>query len=172
MGWTPLHTGLALIPWALGTAVAVLLAGAVLAEKLGRASLHLGLAIAAIGLLALWWSIAHWGAGITVWKLAPALLLTGFGSGLVFVPLVNFILGDAATEEVGTGAGLLNAIQQFAGAIGVAALGTVFFARAGHPSAGSYVAAAELVFGIAAGLYLLTLLLVGLLPRHAQQAHG
>jgi MFS family permease len=170
--WTPLHTGVALIPWALGTAVAVLLAGAVLAEKLGRACLHLGLAIAIAGLLALWWSIAHWGAGITVWRLTPALLFTGFGAGLVFVPLVDFILGDATTGEVGTGAGTLNAVQQFAGAIGVAALGTVFFARAGHPSVHSYFAAAGLVFGIAAGLYFLTLLLVSLLPKHAQQAHG
>jgi NhaP-type Na+/H+ or K+/H+ antiporter len=58
------------------------------------------------------------------------------------------------------------------GAISVAALGPVFSARSGHPSVHSYFAAAELVFGIAAGLYLLTLLLVGLLPRHAQQAHG
>jgi hypothetical protein len=91
------------------------------------------------------------------------------GTLQVFVPLVDFILGDATTEEVGTGAGTLNAVQQFAGAIGVAALGTVFFARVGHPSAHSYFAAAELVFGIAAGLYVLTLLLVGLLPRHAAQ---
>jgi MFS family permease len=30
MHWTPLHTGLTLIPWALGTAVAVLLAGGML----------------------------------------------------------------------------------------------------------------------------------------------
>ncbi|MFG2480449.1 DHA2 family efflux MFS transporter permease subunit [Streptomyces fagopyri] len=172
MHWTPLHTGLTLVPWALGTAVAVLLAGAVLAERLGRTSLHLGLAVAVIGLLALWWTLAHFGAGITVWKLAPALLLTGFGSGLVFVPLVDFIIGDATPEEVGTGAGLLNAVQQFAGAIGVAALGTVFFARAGHPSTASCLAAAELVLAIAAGLNLLTLLLVGLLPKHAQQAHG
>ncbi|SFJ83171.1 drug resistance transporter, EmrB/QacA subfamily [Amycolatopsis sacchari] len=168
LGWDPLRTGLALIPWALGTAVAVLLSGAVLAEKLGRASLHLGLGIAVVGLLGLWWSTAHWGADVTVAKLAPALLLTGFGSGLVFVPLVDFILGDATTEEVGTGAGLLNAVQQFAGALGVAALGTVFFAKAGHSS----FAAAELVFGITAGLNVLTLLLVGLLPRHAQQTHG
>ncbi|MFE6486941.1 DHA2 family efflux MFS transporter permease subunit [Streptomyces sp. NPDC057757] len=172
MHWTPLHTGLALIPWALGTAVAVLLAGAVLAEKLGRAALHLGLSIAVVGLLALWWSVAHWGADLTIWRLAPALLLTGFGSGLVFVPLVDFIIGDATAEEVGTGAGLLNAVQQFAGAVGVAALGTVFFARVGHPSLHSYLSAAELVFAIAAGLNLLTLLLVGFLPRHAQQAHG
>jgi EmrB/QacA subfamily drug resistance transporter len=172
LGWTPLHTGFTLIPWAFGTAVAVLLAGAVLAGKLGRACLHLGLAIAVIGLLALWWSIAHWGTGITVWKLTPALFLTGFGSGLVFVPIIDFVLGDATAEEVGTGAGMVNAVQQFAGAIGVAALGTVFFARAGHPTAGSYLAAAELVFAIVAGLDLLTLLLVGLLPKHAQQAHG
>jgi EmrB/QacA subfamily drug resistance transporter len=171
MHWTPLRTGLTLIPWALGTAVAVLLAGAVLAERLGRATLHLGLFLAVAGLLALWWSVAHWADAITVWKLAPALLLTGFGSGLVFVPLVDFIIGDATPEEVGTGAGLLNAVQQFAGAIGVAALGTVFFARAGHPSAHSYRSAAELVFAITAGLNVLTLLLVGLLPRHAQQAH-
>ena len=153
-------------------ALAVLLAGGVLAEKLGRASLHLGLSIAVIGLLALWWSIAHWGAGITFWKLTPALLITGFGAGLVFVPLVDFIIGDATTGEVGSAVGVLNAGQQFAGAIGVAALGTVFFARVGHPSVRSYFAAAELVFGITAGLYFLTLLLVGLLPKHAQQAHA
>ncbi|POX58462.1 MFS transporter [Streptomyces sp. Ru62] len=172
MRWTPLHTGLTLIPWALGTAVAVLLSGAVLAEKLGRAGLRVGLAVAVLGLLGLWWSLAHWGAGITVWKLAPALLLTGFGSGLVFVPLVDFIIGDATAEEVGTGAGLLNAVQQFAGALGVAALGTVFLARAGHPSVPSCLAAAELVFALAAGIDVLTILLVGLLPEHAQRAHG
>ncbi|MFB9836780.1 MFS transporter [Actinoallomurus acaciae] len=34
--WTPLHTGLTLIPWALGSAVAVGLAGAVLTRRLGR----------------------------------------------------------------------------------------------------------------------------------------
>jgi EmrB/QacA subfamily drug resistance transporter len=172
LGWAPLRTGLTLIPWALGTAVAVLLAGAGLAEKLGRASLHLGLAVAVVGLLGLWWSVAHWGAGVDAWRLTPALLITGLGSGLVFVPLVDFIIGDATAAEVGTGAGLLNAVQQFAGAIGVAALGTVFFARAGHASVNSCLAAAELVFGITAGLNLLTLLLVGLLPKHARNAHG
>ncbi|GAA1888360.1 MFS transporter [Streptantibioticus ferralitis] len=170
MGWTPLHTGLTLIPWALGTAVAVLLGGGTLAAKLGRAALHIGLSIAVIGVLALWWSTAHWGTGITVWKLTPSLFLTGFGAGLVFIPLFDFILGDATAEEVGTGAGMLNAVQQFANAIGVAALGTAFFARVGHPSAHSYFAAARLIFAICAGLYFLTLLLVGLLPKHSQQA--
>jgi EmrB/QacA subfamily drug resistance transporter len=170
--WTPLRTALTLIPWALGTAIAVLLAGAFLARKLGRATLNLGLSVAIVGLLTLWWSLGHWHTDITAWKLAPALLLTGFGAGLVFIPMFDFILGDATPGEVGTGAGMLNAVQQFAGAVGVAGLGTVFFARAGHGSAHSYFAAAELVFAIAAGVYFLTLLLVGLLPKHAREARG
>ncbi|MET7991070.1 MFS transporter [Amycolatopsis sp. NPDC005232] len=169
MNWSPLQTGFALIPWAAGTAVATLLSGAVLAAKLGRFNLDLGLAVAVVGLLGLWWSISHWEAAITVWQLAPALLVTGLGSGLLFVPLFDFILGDATTEEVGTGAGVLNAAQQFANAIGVAALGTVFFARVGQPSAATYMCAAELVFGLCAGVYVLVLLLVRFLPKHAQR---
>ena len=170
LGWTPLQTGFTLIPWAADTAIATLLSGAVLAEKLGRANLHLGLAIAIAGLLGLWWTVAQWGDAVTVWTLAPALFATGFGAGLLYIPLFDFILGDATTEEVGTGTGVLNAAQQFAGAIGVAALGTVFFARVGEPSTPSYFAAAELVFGICAVIYLLSLLLVGLLPRNSQVA--
>jgi hypothetical protein len=64
---------------------------------------------------------------------------------------------------------VLNAAQQFANAIGVAALGTVFFARVGAPSTTSYFAAAELVFGICSGGYVLALLLVGLLPKNSHQ---
>ncbi|MEV4603186.1 MFS transporter [Amycolatopsis sp. NPDC049253] len=169
LGWSPLQTGFALIPWAVGTAVATLLSGAVLAGKLGRANLHAGLAITVAGLLGLGWSIAHWSAAITVGQLAPALLVTGLGCGLLFVPLFDFVLGDATTEEVGAGAGVLNAAQQFANALGVAALGTVFFARVGQPSTASYLFAAELVFGLCAGVFVLTLLLVRFLPKHAQR---
>jgi hypothetical protein len=156
---------LTLIPWALGSAVAVGLAGAFLAERLGRATLHLGLAAA--GLLTLGWTIAHGQDTLTSWTLAPALLITGFGSGLVFIPVFDYVLGDATAEEVGTGSGVLNAVQQFANATGAATLGTVFFARAGH---GGFFSAGELVTTLAAALYLGTFLLVGLLPRHAQQA--
>ncbi|MFI5731843.1 DHA2 family efflux MFS transporter permease subunit [Kribbella sp. NPDC051587] len=170
MNWTPLQTGFALIPWAAGTAIATLVSGAVLAEKLGRANLQLGLAIAIVGLLGLWWTTAHFGDAITIWKLTPALFLTGVGAGLLFIPLFDFILGDATPAEVGSGAGVLNAAQQFAGAIGVAALGTVFFSRVGQPSTHSYFAAAQLVMAICAALYLMALVLVWLLPKKSQQA--
>jgi hypothetical protein len=65
---------------------------------------------------------------------------------------------------------MLNAVQQFANALGFAALGTVFVARAGTGGPGAFLAGAELVIAVAAALYVITLLLVGLLPRHTQQA--
>ncbi|MYW01046.1 MFS transporter [Streptomyces sp. SID3343] len=168
--WSPLHTSLTLIPWALGSAVAVVIAGAVLTQRIGRATLHLGLGIAVIGLLALWWTIARRGDSLTSATLAPALLLVGFGTGLVFVPIFDFVLGGATTEEVGTGAGMLNAVQQFSGAIGVAALGTAFFARVDHGTTADFDHAGELVIGLAAVLFLIAFALVRLLPEHAQQA--
>jgi EmrB/QacA subfamily drug resistance transporter len=170
LGWTPLDTGLALIPWALGLMVAIGLGGAVLAEKFGRSSVQLGLAIGVLGLLGLWWTLAHFQDQITAWITAPSLTVIGFGSGMVFIPIFDYILGDATIDEVGTGSGMLNAVQQFANALGFAALGTVFFARADTGGPGSFFAGAELVIAVAAALYVITLLLVGLLPRHTQQA--
>jgi hypothetical protein len=101
--------------------------------------------------------------------LAVPLLLIGFGTGLVFVPIFDFILGDASTDEIGTGSGMLNAVQQFSGALGVAALGTAFFARV-NATASSFDNAAVLVIGVAAGLYLITFALVWLLPKHVVPA--
>ncbi|HEY6742379.1 MAG TPA: MFS transporter, partial [Lapillicoccus sp.] len=170
LGWTPLHSGLSLIPWALGTAVGAGLAGAFLARKLGRATLHLGLGIALVGMLGLWWSVGHFGAELTSWSVAPALLVSGFGSGLVFVPLFGYILGDVSEAEVGTGSGLLNAVQQFSGAIGVAALGTVFFQRASAD--GGFVGATQVVLLLGTILYAVTLALVGLLPKVAREEHA
>jgi hypothetical protein len=118
----------------------------------------------------LWWTLAHAGTGLTAWTTAPALAVIGFGSGMVFIPTFDYILGDATIEEAGAGSGMLNAVQQFANAIGFAALGTVFFARADRGGSGAYFAGAELVIAVAAGLYLVTVLLVGLLPKHTQQA--
>ncbi len=169
--WTSLHTSLTLIPMAVGSAVAVVLAGAVLAQRLGRVTLQLGLGIAVVGLLALWWTLAH-GDDPTSWSLAPSLALIGFGTGLVFVPIFEYVLGDATSKEVGTGSGMLNAIQQFAAAIGVAALGTVFIGRVNLGGSHSFDTATIVVIAIAAALYLVAFTLVWLLPQHAQHAEG
>lgn len=165
LGWTPLQAALALIPWALASAIGVGLAGAVLVARIGRATLQLGLGSAAVGALVLGATITFAHGHLTAVALAPALLAIGFGTGLVGVPLFEYVLGDATTAEVGSGSGMLNAVQQFASALGFAALGTVFFAAAHRDGGTAYDRAGALVSGLAAALFVVTLLMVRLLPR-------
>ena len=94
---------------------------------------------------------------------------------IFFVPLFDLILGDVRMDQLGSASGVLECVQQFGAALGVAVLGTVFFNAFGvHElaDAGPAVHAAKLIGDIALGLTALAFLLVFLLPRHAQPGHG
>jgi EmrB/QacA subfamily drug resistance transporter len=125
--YSPLDTGLTMIPLALGMSVGAAVSGAALGPRFGRSVLHAGLVIAIVGMLAMWWTIGHQGLALTGWQLAPSFAVMGFGMGLIFAPLFDIILAALGDHEVGTGSGLLNAVQQFSSALGVAVLGSAFF---------------------------------------------
>jgi EmrB/QacA subfamily drug resistance transporter len=125
--YTPLHTGLTMVPLALGIAVGAGASGAALGPKLGRRVLHGGLLVSALGLLIMWWTIGHQGLAVTGWQLAPGFAVMGLGMGVIFAPLFDIILASLRDREVGSGSGLLNAVQQFCGALGVAVLGSAYF---------------------------------------------
>ncbi len=57
--------------------------------------------------------------------LGPFLLL-GLGAGLTVAPLTAVIMHNAPREHVGAASGLNQAMQQLGGAVGLAALSTVF----------------------------------------------
>lgn len=63
--------------------------------------------------------------------IAPQLVV-GIGIGMLVAPLFDFILAGVTDDEVGSASGVLNALQQLAGAIGVAAIGTLFFSTLEH----------------------------------------
>ena len=46
---------------------------------------------------------------------------------MLISPLFDFILASVTDDEAGSASGVLNSVQQLAGAIGVAVIGTVFF---------------------------------------------
>ena len=68
-------------------------------------------------------------------------------------------------NEVGSASGLLNAVQQLGGTIGVAVSGTLFFQLL--PTRGP-VSAMQLTTLVAAGFLLVCLSLVRLLPKRAR----
>jgi EmrB/QacA subfamily drug resistance transporter len=133
-GFSPLRTGLTLAPFALGVAFTAGLSYP-LAQRFGRGSMQVGFVVmgAGLGLLAL--MVHDGGTHTSPWALVPGELLAGAGMGLALPPLFDFILAGVKEHEIGSASGVLNAVQQFAAALGIAVFATVFFAflDAHHP---------------------------------------
>jgi predicted MFS family arabinose efflux permease len=123
--FSPIHAGLTLMAMVVGM-IAGMGAGFALVGRLGRHLLHLGVGIVAAGtvVLALTVTGAHTASTL---DLAPGLLLIGLGAGASMGQLFDFILAGVGMDEVGSASGVLEAVQQLSSALGVAALGTIFF---------------------------------------------
>jgi EmrB/QacA subfamily drug resistance transporter len=163
LGFGPLKAGLSSAPMAFGITVGAI-AGHVLAGKLGRRLIHIGLGImlAAFGAFTL--TVYLVGANVSIWALIPSTLIAGIGMGLGLGPIFGTVLNGVDDHQVGSASGVLNAVQQFAGAVGIAVLGTVFFNRLGH----GFPAAMTITTLISLGLLAVAFALVFLLPRTAR----
>jgi EmrB/QacA subfamily drug resistance transporter len=166
LGFGAAHAGAAFVPWSLGTAVGAGLGAGLLGPKLGRPTLHIGAAVMLAGVLGMLAVVSATGADMTVWQIAGPELVAGAGMGMLLAPLFDFVLAGVEDDEVGSASGVLNATQQLSGAIGIAAIGTVFFSVLA--SAGIR-RAFETALWIDAGLVLLTAALVFLLPMRARE---
>jgi MFS family permease len=65
----------------------------------------------------------------TGWATLAPLLVGGLGSGLVIAPNQALTLSEVPVRRAGTAGGLLQVGQRMGAAIGIAAVGSVFFAR-------------------------------------------
>jgi EmrB/QacA subfamily drug resistance transporter len=166
LGYGAAHAGVAFVPWSLGTAVGAGLGAGLLGPKLGRPTLHIGAAVMLAGVLGMLAVVAATGSDMTVWEIAGPELVAGAGMGMLLAPLFDFVLAGVDDDEVGSASGVLNATQQLSGAIGIAAIGTVFFSVAASDGIRS---ALETALWIDAGLLAVTAALVCLLPRRARE---
>ena len=118
-------TGLVILPYAIGSLITSG-AGVALAAKAGRALLVTG-ALTMAASQALLWLLVRGGDVPGYWPLAAAMLLGGLGLGLGAPILVNVVLAGVPGRHAGAAGGVLSTVNQIGGAVGVAALGTVFF---------------------------------------------
>jgi EmrB/QacA subfamily drug resistance transporter len=170
-GFSAAAAGVGFIPWALGTAVGAGLGAGLLVPRIGRRVLHGGLVVMAAGIagmLAVVASAEH--HHVSLWALAGPLFVAGAGMGAMLAPLFSFVLAAVEDDEVGSASGTLNAVQQLAGAAGIALIGTLFFSVAqqhGLSVAFARCLWVELAAILGCGL------LVFLLPREARpdEAH-
>jgi MFS family permease len=168
LGFSPLACGVAtvMIPLA---AIGGSITSSALLERLGRTTMHIGTTTMAGGLVAAVLVMHSAGGGLTAWDLAGPLAITGFGMGMVFVPMFDVILAGVAPHELGSASGLLESVQQLAMSIGIAAVGTALFGNlgAGH-DAGAFVGAAEHGLVVSVVFLVAAAGAVSWLPKHAR----
>ena len=158
--------GLTMAPWSVCLAVSSWVAGAYLVPRYGRWVMFAGLATLTLGVLAA--IAAYHAAGPTAYPtpLLGALGIAGLGVGMFTPSFFTTALKPLKPQEVGSAAGLLNAVQQLGSTLGVAVLGSVYFdgSRSGSPGS-----AVQVTFWVAGGLlvasFLSTLLMTTVNPR-------
>jgi EmrB/QacA subfamily drug resistance transporter len=138
LGLNALDGGLAFTPLAVAY-VAGSLGGSRLPDGAREHLPKVGAAVAAAGLVAIALLVEGPAHGSLSALLILALIPVGGGLGLAMPSLVNLVLQTVPSSEAGAASGMLTTAQQIGNALGVAFVGTIFFAQLGSRSgAGAY----------------------------------
>ncbi len=127
LGYTPLQSGLAVTPFALGSAASAVVGGR-LVSRWGRRLTVTGLTLVVLGLAATAVIVRIAPATSVGWWMAPTLLIAGIGGGWVIAPNTTMTLRCVPVSMAGSAGGALQTGQRIGGAIGTAALPGVFYA--------------------------------------------
>jgi EmrB/QacA subfamily drug resistance transporter len=149
LGYTPLQSGLSVTPFALGSAVSAAIAGR-LVPTYGRRLTVAGLAMVALGLLAVALLAELVPPSASGWAFALPLLFAGVGGGMVISPNTTLTLECVPVRMAGVAGGALQTGQRIGTAIGTAVLASVFGAVVGAGT--DYPLALTVALCCAAGL--------------------
>ena len=141
MGYSPLKTGVAFLPFSIGIVISAGIVSSLVNRIDARYIAGVGTLIATgalygfsrldvpdsdVSVVQAVLSGQYLGADINYWtQILPFVLLMSFGMGAVFVPLTLTAVHHVRAEDSGIGSGVLNTMQQVGGALGLAILGTV-----------------------------------------------
>jgi MFS family permease len=161
--YSPLAAGLTTAAFSVGSFILAPVA-VPLAQRYGRFVLATGAAMLGLGAVGAGLGASHVGAGTNPWPIVPGLVVAGAGLALLVIPLVNVVLAAVPAAAAGGASGLFSTAQQLGGAIGVAALGTIFF---DYLNSHSFLAAFVHTAPFAAAAFLASGVFSLVLPRTA-----
>ncbi|MFD7904799.1 MFS transporter [Kitasatospora sp. NPDC059722] len=153
--YSALAAGLSITPFAVGSAVSAALGGRVV-TRLGRRLVVFGLVLVLVGLGASILAVRLGPGTWAGWATALPLLVAGTGSGLVISPNQTLTLSQVPLARAGSAGGVLQTAQRVGSAVGIAIVGSVFFAHARGRNP-DWAVAFELGATVAAGLVLAAL---------------
>ncbi|MCW2522266.1 MAG: transporter [Frankiales bacterium] len=126
LGYSPLKSGFAFLPFSIGIIVTAGLVSSILPRTGPKPLMVIGSIMAAVGLY-LFTFISEDASWLT--HVLPGELLMSVGLALVFVPLSSLALIGVADHDAGVASAMLNTSQQIGGSLGTALLNT-FYASA------------------------------------------
>jgi len=171
-GYSAFSAGLMFLPFAVGVSGASAVSGPISA-RIGARIVNLGTCLMMLGLLGIITlaRLVHAAPVVAAmdWRmLVPIFMIYGLGQGLAQPALITTVIGSSGVADADAGAvvGLFLTTAQSAIALGVAAIGDVFFVRLGpQPTAAAYVEALSGALSCNLVLQAATFLLVFLLRR-------
>ena len=129
LGWTSLASGIGILPFAFGFFAGTLRSAKVYA-RIGNHILSVGFGLLAGGFAITAGALhAGFGPGIIFYV---GLICAGVGQGLLQPSTVRIVLTEVEPEQAGLAAGVVTSILQVGAAVGVAAVGSVFFTVLGQ----------------------------------------
>jgi MFS family permease len=169
-GYTPLGSGLRILPWTAMPMVVAPIAGALSDRIPASRIIGTGLALQAAGLA---WVAAVSTPTTPYAELIAPFALSGIGMGMFFAPIANVILSTVRGEEEGKASGANNAIRELGGVFGVAVLAAVFSGYGGYRTGTTFVDGMTPAVWIGAAVVAVgsvAAFAIGLRPRRGQEA--
>ena len=135
-GYSPLGSGLRILPWTLAPMFIAPFAGAMSDRISPRRIIGTGLAMQAVALA---WIAAVSTPTTPYAALVAPFILAGVGMALFFSPMANVVLSSVRSEQEGQASGANNAIREMGGVFGVAVMVSVFSRYGGYGTGQSFV---------------------------------
>jgi EmrB/QacA subfamily drug resistance transporter len=147
--YSALLAGLSSVSFAVGSGVASTIGGRIV-HRFGRQLIVVGTILVLLGLGGVVWVVAnHYRSDLGWWLVVP-LLVAGIGSGLTISPNQTLTLSEVPVEQGGSAGGLIQVGARVGSAIGIAAVGSVFYSALAD-SRGDYSEGLPLALGVSLG---------------------
>jgi len=121
LGYTAYAAGWAVAPRGVGAIIAMPIIGILTAKVDNRWLIVLGFAMFAVS--SLWFGQAN--LAISQWSFIWPIIISGFGSGAIFVPLNAVAVSGLKNEEIGNASGLYNLFRNVGGSVGISIVNTI-----------------------------------------------
>jgi MFS transporter, DHA2 family, multidrug resistance protein len=158
LGYTALGAGLTVTPRGIGAFVALFVVGALIGRLGGRRLAAFGFVTFSLGA----WIFSRLSLDMARSSIITPNLISGFGTGFIFVPLTTVGMATLRNDQIGNAAGIQNLLRNIGGSVGISFVSTMLerFAQAHQAFLTARVSALSPIYRQNLGL------VQGVLQRH------